>query len=117
VVDAAGNSFVAPAPADKTSPDYLKNKKDYDDYQSQAAKEPLAVKLADSVGLRIAANFAWTLNTGYLVLFMQCGFALLTCGLVRKRRPPYDAEFRGLRFRIPRLLCGGVRVPVRGRSG
>src|SRR5206468_11586719 len=41
---------------------------------------------ADSVGhLRVATNFAWTLNTGYLVLFMQAGFALLTCGLVRKK--------------------------------
>ncbi len=85
-VDAAGNSFAAPAPTDPKSPDYPKNKKDFDDYQSQAAKEPLAVKLADSVGhIRVATNFAWTLNTGYLVLFMQAGFALLTCGLVRKK--------------------------------
>src|SRR5581483_6897975 len=30
-------------------------------------------------------NAAWTLNTAYLVLFMQAGFALLTCGLVRKK--------------------------------
>jgi ammonium transporter, Amt family len=52
----------------------------------RSAKEPLAVKLADSVGhVRVATNFAWTLNTGYLVLFMQAGFALLTCGLVRKK--------------------------------
>src|SRR5262249_57341346 len=29
--------------------------------------------------------FGWTLITGYLVLFMQAGFALLTCGLVRKQ--------------------------------
>src|SRR5208282_5299049 len=85
-VDAAGNSFVVAEPTDKTSPDYAKNKKDFDDYQAQAAKEPLAVKLADSVGhVRVATNFAWTLNTGYLVLFMQAGFALLTCGLVRKK--------------------------------
>jgi len=85
-VDAAGNSFAVPEPADKTAPDYAKNKKDFDEYQAQAVKEPLAVKLADSVGhLRIATNFAWTLNTGYLVLFMQAGFALLTCGLVRKK--------------------------------
>ena len=43
-------------------------------------------RLADSVGhLRVGTNFAWTLNTGYLVLFMQAGFALLTCGLVRKK--------------------------------
>src|ERR1700691_767504 len=85
-VDAGGNTFVVPSPPDKSAPDYPKNKKDFDDYQSQAAKEPLAVKLADSVGpIRVATNFAWTLNTGYLVLFMQAGFALLTCGLVRKK--------------------------------
>jgi Amt family ammonium transporter len=85
-VDAAGNPFVVPEPTDKSAPDYAKNKKDFDDYQAQAAKEPLAVKLADDVGhVRVATNFAWTLNTGYLVLFMQAGFALLTCGLVRKK--------------------------------
>lgn len=84
--DAAGNPFAVPEPADKTAPDFAKNKKDFDDYQAQTAKEPLAVKLADDVGhIRVAANFAWTLNTGYLVLFMQAGFALLTCGLVRKK--------------------------------
>jgi len=85
-VDAAGNPFVPVEPTDKTAPDYAANKKAFDDYQAQAAKEPLAVKLADSVGhVRVATNFAWTLNTGYLVLFMQAGFALLTCGLVRKK--------------------------------
>src|ERR1700729_1743595 len=86
VTDAAGNPFVVPEPTDKTAPDYQAAKKNYDEYQAQAAKEPLATKLADGVGhLRIGTNFAWTLNTGYLVLFMQCGFALLTCGLVRKK--------------------------------
>jgi ammonium transporter, Amt family len=86
VVDAGGNAFMVPEPTDKTSPTYEKSKKDFDEFQAQAAKEPLAVKLADSVGhVRVATNFAWTLNTGYLVLFMQAGFALLTCGLVRKK--------------------------------
>jgi Amt family ammonium transporter len=48
--------------------------------------EPYAVALANNVGhIKVATNFAWTLNTGYLVLFMQAGFALLTCGLVRKK--------------------------------
>src|ERR1700689_1049487 len=85
-VDAAGNPFVVAEPTDKTAPDYAQNKKAFDDYQAQAAKEPLAVKLADGVGhVRVATNFPWTLNTGYLVLFMQAGFALLTCGLVRKK--------------------------------
>jgi ammonium transporter, Amt family len=85
-VDAGGNSFVVTEPTDKTSPGYAQGKKDAAEYKAQAEKEPLAVKLADSVGhIRIATNFAWTLNTGYLVLFMQAGFALLTCGLVRKK--------------------------------
>jgi len=86
VVDAGGNSFVVSEPTDKADPDFAKKKKDFDEYQAQASKEPLAAKLADSVGhLRIATNFSWTLLTGYLVLFMQAGFALLTCGLVRKK--------------------------------
>ncbi len=86
VIDAGGNAFVVTEPTDKTDPDYATKKKAFDEYQGQVAKEPLAAKLADSVGhVRVATNFAWTLNTGYLVLFMQAGFALLTCGLVRKK--------------------------------
>jgi ammonium transporter, Amt family len=85
-VDAGGNSFVVSEPTDKTAPDYAEKKKAYDEYQAQLAREPLAAKLADSVGhTRIGVNFSWTLLTGYLVLFMQAGFALLTCGLVRKK--------------------------------
>jgi Amt family ammonium transporter len=85
-VDAAGNSFTVAEPTDKSASDYAETKKAYDEYQAAAAKEPLAAKLADSVGhVRIATNFSWTLMTGYLVLFMQAGFALLTCGLVRKK--------------------------------
>ena len=85
-LDAAGNPFVVSEPTDTKAPDYAEKKKAFDEYQKQAAKEPLAVKLADAVGHNhIATNFNWTLVTGYLVLFMQAGFALLTCGLVRKK--------------------------------
>jgi Amt family ammonium transporter len=85
-VDAGGTAFVVSEPTDKTAPDYPAKLKAYTDYKALADKEPLAVKLADSVGhVRVATNFTWTLNTGYLVLFMQAGFALLTCGLVRKK--------------------------------
>jgi Amt family ammonium transporter len=86
VADAGGNSFTVAEPTDKADPDFTKKKADFDEYTAQAAKEPLTSKLADAVGhLRIATNTSWTLNTGYLVLFMQAGFALLTCGLVRKK--------------------------------
>ena len=86
VIDAAGNAFVVPEPTDTKDPDYATKKKAYDEFQAQAAREPLTMKLADSVGhVRIGTNAGWTLNTGYLVLFMQAGFALLTCGLVRRK--------------------------------
>jgi ammonium transporter, Amt family len=86
VTDAAGNPFIPPAPTDPSAPDYAEKKKAYDEFQALAQREPLTVKLADSVGhVKIGTNTNWTLSTGYLVLFMQAGFALLTCGLVRKK--------------------------------
>src|SRR5215470_10721826 len=86
VIDAGGNSFLVSEPTDKSDPDYAKKRKEFEEFQAQAAKEPLTLRLADTVGrVRIATNFTWTLITGYLVLFMQAGFALLTCGLVRKK--------------------------------
>src|SRR5262245_62136935 len=86
VFDASGGAFTVAEPSDTSAADYGEKKSAYDLYQGQVEREPLAVKLADAVGhLRLATNFAWTLNTGYLVLFMQAGFALLTCGLVRKK--------------------------------
>ena len=45
--------------------------------------------LADLVNMvgqnRIAINFVWTLITGYLVMFMQAGFALVETGLCRAK--------------------------------
>ncbi|MBI2560142.1 MAG: ammonium transporter [Planctomycetes bacterium] len=38
----------------------------------------------DVAGLKLAVNFAWTLVTGFLVFFMQAGFAMLG-GLLRKK--------------------------------
>src|SRR5438034_6693984 len=84
--DASGTAFVVSEPTDKSAPDYAAKLKAYNDFKAQAAKEPLAMKLADTAGhVRVGTNFGWTLNTGYLVLFMQAGFALLTTGLVRKK--------------------------------
>ncbi len=42
--------------------------------------------LVNQVGQnRIAINFVWTLITGYLVMFMQAGFALVETGLCRAK--------------------------------
>jgi Amt family ammonium transporter len=50
------------------------------------SREPLAASLAAMVGQnRIAINFVWTLVTGYLVMFMQAGFALVETGFTRAK--------------------------------
>ena len=42
--------------------------------------------VANEVGhVRVAVNFSWLLMTGYLVLFMQVGFAFLVTGLTRAK--------------------------------
>ena len=86
VVDAGGNA-VRRVGADRQGRSRLRGQEEGVRRVSGAGGEGAAgVKLADSVGhVRIGTNAAWTLNTGYLVLFMQAGFALLTCGLVRKK--------------------------------
>src|ERR1700716_1057823 len=49
-------------------------------------KEPLAYELSFMVGQnRVAINFVWTLVTGYLVMFMQAGFALVETGFTRAK--------------------------------
>src|SRR5262249_7407091 len=95
--DAAGpgGTFVVAAPAELSADDkkdtnkvaaYTAAKKAFDEYTAQAKVEPLAVKLADSVGHnRVAINFMWTLITGFLVMFMQAGFALVETGLCRAK--------------------------------
>jgi len=50
------------------------------------AKEPLAYELSNMVGQnRIAINIVWTLVTGFLVMFMQAGFALVETGFTRAK--------------------------------
>ncbi len=43
-----------------------------------------AVNVANQVGQnKVAVNFTWTLITGFLVMFMQAGFAMVEAGLCR----------------------------------
>jgi Amt family ammonium transporter len=66
------------------------------DYQTATAQDATVTdvdvsqvgmnKLASETGhLRISVNFVWLLVTGFLVLFMQVGFALLVTGLTRAK--------------------------------
>ncbi len=57
-----------------------------EDFAAAAKSEPFAVKLADLVNQnRLGINFTWVLVTGYLVMFMQAGFALVETGFCRAK--------------------------------
>ncbi len=50
------------------------------------ANEPLATKLAVLIDQnRLGINFTWLLVTGFLVMFMQAGFALVETGFTRAK--------------------------------
>jgi Amt family ammonium transporter len=57
-----------------------------DDYAQAQEDEPFAVQLSTLVNEnRLASNFIWVLFTGYLVMFMQAGFALVEVGFCRAK--------------------------------
>jgi len=57
-----------------------------DDMKKMAPAEPLAAKLADVIGHnRIAINVMWTLICGFLVMFMQAGFAMAETGFTQAK--------------------------------
>src|SRR5581483_6332135 len=114
-----GGTFVTAAPADLSDDDkkdpakvkaYTDSKKAFDDYTAQAKLEPLAVRLSDSVGHnRVAINFMWTLVTGFLVMFMQAGFALVETGLCRAKNAGHTMSMNFMIYPMGMLgfyLCG-----------
>ncbi len=119
VQDAAGIHFVVTAPA-ALSADEMKDPakvraydaavRTHDDYLAKSRVEPLAVKLADSVGHnRVAINFMWTLVTGFLVMFMQAGFALVETGLCRAKNASHTMAMNFMIYPMGMLgfyLCG-----------
>lgn len=57
-----------------------------EEFDTLSQSEPLAAKVADVVGHnRIAINMMWTLLCGFLVMFMQAGFALAETGFTRAK--------------------------------
>ena len=117
--DAGGTHFVVTEPTALSDDDkkdaakvktYEEAKKAYEDYLAQAKVQPLAVKLADSVGHnRVAINFMWTLITGFLVMFMQAGFALVETGLCRAKNAGHTMSMNFMIYPMGMLgfyLCG-----------
>src|SRR5215510_13696535 len=56
------------------------------DVTAAKAGEPTMAELANAVGHnKVAINMMWTLITGFLVMFMQAGFAMVETGLTRAK--------------------------------
>ncbi len=56
------------------------------DITAKVAGKPTLEEVADTVGHnKIAINMMWTLMAGFLVMFMQAGFALAETGLTRAK--------------------------------
>jgi Amt family ammonium transporter len=81
-----------------------------DDLKNLAANEPLAAKLADVVGHnRIAINMVWTLFCGFLVMFMQAGFAMAETGFTRAKNAGHTMAMNFMVYAIGMLgywICG-----------
>jgi Amt family ammonium transporter len=117
--DASNTAILLTAPSDLSDADkkdaskvkaYNDAKKAYDDQQAQIKMEPLAVRSLDAVGHnRVAINFMWTLITGFLVMFMQAGFALVETGLCRAKNAGHTMSMNFMIYPMGMLgfyICG-----------
>ena len=84
---AAPPAAAAPAPAPPPKPDPSGTTTGtIADVPAKEAGKPTLVEVADAVGHnRVAINIMWTLLTGFLVMFMQAGFALAETGFTRAK--------------------------------
>ncbi|MGE4535972.1 ammonium transporter [Desulfovibrio sp. JY] len=81
-----------------------------EDMATLSQNEPLAAKLADVVGHnRISINVVWTLVCGFLVMFMQAGFALAETGFTRAKNAGHTMAMNMMVYGIGMLgywICG-----------
>jgi Amt family ammonium transporter len=72
--------------------------------------EPTITEIADAIGhSRIAINIMWTLITGFLVFFMQAGFAMVETGFTRSKNVAHTMAMNLLVYAIGMIgfwICG-----------
>ena len=63
------------------------------DIPAKEAGKPVLAEIMDAVGHnKISINIVWTLITGYLVMFMQLGFALVETGFTRAKNAAHTSS-------------------------
>jgi ammonium transporter, Amt family len=71
------------------------------DYDTAKTAEPFAAKLADLVDQdRLGINFTWLLVAGFLVMFMQAGFALVETGFTRAKNAMHTMSMNFMVYAI-----------------
>ncbi len=72
--------------------------------------EPTMAELANAVGHnKVSINVVWTLITGFLVMFMQAGFAMVETGLTRAKNVAHTMAMNFMIYPLGMLgfyLCG-----------
>jgi ammonium transporter, Amt family len=80
------------------------------DVPAAKAGEPTLTEVADAIGhTRISLNFVWTLITGFLVMFMQAGFAMVEAGFTRAKNVAHTMGMNFLVYALGVLgfwICG-----------
>jgi Amt family ammonium transporter len=80
------------------------------DIPAKEAGKPVLAEIMDAVGHnKISINIVWTLITGYLVMFMQLGFALVETGFTRAKNAAHTMLMNFMVYVIGMLgfwICG-----------
>lgn len=81
-----------------------------EDLDKMGKTEPLAAKVADVVGHnKISINIVWTLVCGFLVMFMQAGFAMAETGFTRAKNAGHTMAMNFMVYALGLLgywICG-----------
>ena len=91
------------------------------DITAKEAGKPVLQEIAEAVGHnKISINIIWTLITGYLVMFMQLGFALVETGFTRAKNAVHTMGMNIMIYAIGMLgfwICGLCLYVRRGGPG
>ena len=106
----------------------VSKKPDGSDWKAYAdPAKPTNVELAGNVAKAFySINFVWTLICGFLVMFMQCGFAMVETGLTRAKNVSHTMAMNFMVYGIGMtgfficgfaLMCGGAAASPIGAPG